>query len=682
MTGNNKKKEDSDKDFKEYEQELVRMEEDIINEALEIVERALSLVDSKQYEEGIKFLRQAIGLYSQIGRKNELKALRSKIAEIYLLKEQSIEEIQEAPEEIQEAPEEIEEKDKKLEEAKKDQVQKESFEDLITSAEKLMGDAEKCMEVNEFEEALEFYDEAIKLYREANNESEIEKVYELIEKCYDEKIKFLTGPKKAVPKAGIESEAIDLKEETTSVETERKEKVKLYEEKKEKEKEISDQGYEIMQKAAELMKVLDFDEASKLYNEALDLFKSINWQREIQEINSTLEYLKKEKERILKELEIKKEKEKKEIELEQEKAREIDETAKHRTEFMKEEKFKRLAEREKKKQEEQEFIKKIDELVDEAESLNFNYEQKKKKAVKEKRFIELESPYLKIIEIYKEIKSMLLERQWKDQAGIYNEQIKQYEEKLKKDTKLRQIEAQKRERDKAYLDSLKIKKDDTAEAEKLKELEDKKREEETFQKEITELVNEAEKISRDYEVEKKKAIKQGQLDIEAPYPKIIEIYQNVNKRLLERGWNDQAEIYKNQIQIYKDKLDMDEKLRELEAKKVQEQKEYEEFIKVKKEEVPLTVSTDNLEEVEEKVEEEDFETRISNLVDKAMRMAREYESGIRRGLKSEDPSIYREVIEIFKEVRKMFLDKDEKEQAEIYTKQIQLYEKKLNSIIP
>ena len=84
MTGNNNKKEDSDKDSKDYEKELIRMEEDIINEALEIVERALSLVDSKQYEEGIKFLRQAIGLYSQIGRKNELKALRSKISEIYL----------------------------------------------------------------------------------------------------------------------------------------------------------------------------------------------------------------------------------------------------------------------------------------------------------------------------------------------------------------------------------------------------------------------------------------------------------------------------------------------------------------------------------------------------------------------------------------------------------------------
>ncbi|TFG18986.1 MAG: hypothetical protein EU529_16840 [Promethearchaeota archaeon] len=548
-----------------------------------------------------------------------------------------------------------------------------------------MEDAEKCMELNEFEEALEFYDEAIKLYREANNESEIEKVYELIEKCYDAKIKFLTGPKKEVPKAGIEEEAIKVEEEAikveeeaTKAEIEKKQKVKEYEERKVKETEISDQGYEIMEKAAELMKVLDFENASKLYNEALDLFKSINWQREIQEINSTLAYLKKEKKRILKELEIKKQKEKKEIELEQEKAREIDETAKHRTEFMEEEKFKRLSEIEKKKQEEEEFLKQIDELVDEAESLNLSYEQEKKKAVKEKRFIELESPYLKIIEIYREIKSMLLERQWIDQAGIYNQQINQYKEKLKQDTKLRQIEAQKRERDKAYLDSLKIKKDDEAVAEKIKEVEDKKREEEVFQKEITELVNEAEKISRDYEVEKKKAIKQGQLDIEAPYPKIIEIYQDVNKRLLERGWSDQAEIYKNQIQIYKDKLNQDKKLRELEVKKVQEQKEYEEFIKVKKEEVPLKVSTDEL----KVVEEEDFETKISNMVDKAIKMAREYESGIRRGLKSEDPSIYREVIEIFKEVKKMFLDKNQKEQADIYTKQIQLYEKKLNSIIP
>ena len=64
------------------------------------------------------------------------------------------------------------------------------------------------------------------------------------------------------------------------------------------------------------------------------------------------------------------------------------------------ERFKRISELEKKKQEEEEFHKQISELVDEAESLNLNYEQDKKKAINEKRFLELESPFNKIIEIY------------------------------------------------------------------------------------------------------------------------------------------------------------------------------------------------------------------------------------------------------------------------------------------
>lgn len=550
MNENSKKKEDNDKDFKDYELDLIRMEEDIINEGLDLVEAALSLVDSEQFDEGIPLLRQAIGLYRQIGRTNEINALRRKISEIYILKEQSVEEIEVKTEEVQEEA-------KILEDIKKDKVKKESFIDLIHLPEKLIEEAEKLIDLKEFEEALNFYDKAIKKYREVNNNSEIEKVYELIEKCYDAKVRFLTHPKNGVLKAGIESEAIKVKKETTSAEIERKQKLKLYEERKAKETKISDQGYEILKKAAELAKIHDFDKASKLYNKALNLFKVINWKREIQEIQNTIAYLKKEKEKVLKELEIKKEKDKKEIDLEQGKVIVIDETAKHRTEFIEIEKFKRLTEIEKKKQEEEEFHKQIADLVDEAESLNLNYEQEKKKAIKEKRFIELEAPFLEIIEIYKKIKNMLLKRQWTDQAQIYNEQIKLYEEKLEKD----------------------------------------------------------------------------------------------------------------------------KKLRELEAKKVYKQKEYEKFIKVKKEDVPLKVNIDKLKVVEEKVEEEDFETMISKMVDKAIKMAREYEFGIRKGLKSENPNIYWEIIEIFKEIRKMFLEKGQKEQADIYTKQIQLYKKKLNSII-
>ncbi len=667
--------------------DLVKMEDEVINEALDLVEEALSLVDSRQYNGGIHCLRQALGLYRQIGRTNEINAIRHKISEIYILKEQQIEE-----NEIDIALEDSEVKD-----IEKLQVQKEFAEILARSPEELIKEAEKIMDIREFDKALEFYDVAIKKYREMNNESEIERVYDLIDQCYDAKAKFLIrpekevskeviGPEKEVSKEAIKTEAIKGTEEPLSTVIEKKDKLKLYEEMKEKETKISNQAYEILEKASELMKILDFDKASELYNEALELFKEINWRHEIQKIQETLAEIKKEKEILLKKLEVKK-KEKKEIELKTEKAIQIDEKAKQINIQKERERFKRLTELKKKKQEEEEFHKHISELVDEAESLNLNYEQDKKKAIKEKKLLELESPFNKIIEIYEKIRSMLLERKWTDQTRIYSDQIKLYYEKLEKDKKLREVEAKKRERDKVYLDSLKIKKEEVFKGEKLKVTEEKIRKEvddEILKKQISELVDTAEKMSREYDIEIKKAIKKGQLDIESVYPDIIAIYENVRDRLLERGWTNQAKIYIRQIQIYQERLEKDKKLREIEDQKIQKQKEYEEHLKVKKREAALIAnlykSKLDKEEFEKEYDLEVTQKKVSNMVDEAIKIAREYEFAIRRGLQSEDQSTYLRVIEIFKKVRKMVLEHGLKDQAEIYTKQIQLYQNKLKSI--
>jgi len=700
--------------------DLVKMEDEVINEALDLVEEALSLVDSRQYNEGIHYLRQALGLYRQIGRTNEINAIRHKISEIYILKEQQIEE-----NEIDIALEDSEVKD-----IEKLKVQKEFAEILARSPEELIEEAEKIMDIREFDTALEFYDVAIKKYREINNESEIERVYDLIDQCYDAKAKFLIrpeievskeviGPEKEVPKEvigpekevskevirpekevskevirpekevskeAIKIEAIKGTQEPLSAVIEKKDKLKLYEEMKEKETKISNQAYEILEKASELMKILDFDKASELYNKALELFKEINWRHEIQKIQETLEEIKKEKEILLKKLEVKK-KEKKEIELKTENAIHIDEKAKQINIQKERERFKRLTELEKKKQEEEQFHRHISELVDEAEILNLNYEQDKKKAIKEKKLLELESPFNKIIEIYEKIRSMLLERKWTDQTRIYSDQIKLYYEKLEKDKKLREVEAKKRERDKAYLESLKITKEDVVEGEKLKVTDEKIRKEvddEILKKQISELVDTAEKMSREYDIEIKKAIKKGQLDIDSVYPDIIAIYENVRDRLLERDWTNQAKIYIRQIQIYQDKLEKDKKLREIEDQKIQKQKEYEEHLKVKKREAALIANLYKSKLDKEKFEKEyDLEVaqkKVSNMVDEAIKIAREYEFAIRRGLQSEDQSTYLRVIEIFKKARKMVLEHGLKDQAEIYTKQIQLYQNKLKSI--
>ncbi|MFX1392127.1 MAG: hypothetical protein ACFFAH_01005 [Promethearchaeota archaeon] len=664
MNENNKKK--------EYNvlNDLTKMEDETINEALDLIEQALSLVDSKQYDGAISYLRKALGLYQQIGRTNEINAVRHKISEIYILKEQQSEELEEQAEIIQEEPE-------------KDLLEKESLEILNLSPEELIEEAEKLIYKEDFDDALDLYDEAIKIYREANKQSEIERVYVLIEKCYDAKAKFLIRPKNEVSKA--EKEAI-IEEKKKRAEFERDQQLKMYEDLKDKEIKISNQAYELSEKASEFMKVFNFDKASELYNKAQNLFKEIKWEREVQEIQKTIINLKIEKERFLKELEIRKEKKKKEIELETKNSVVIDEKAKEIKEQGEIEKFKKLTEIERIKQEEEEFQSQITELVDEAEKLNLNYDQDKRRAIKENKFLELDTPYPKIIEIYQNIRNMLLERKWTDQARIYSNQIRLYQDKLEKDKKLREIEAQKRERKKEYFVSLKVKKEEEAKSEKLKVAEEKiskEVEDGIFEKQITELVDKTEKMSREYEVKKKKAIKKGQLDFKSPYPDIIEIYIKVRDSLIERGWRAQAEIYTRQIQIYQDKLEKDNKLREIEAQKIQKQKEYDELLKFKKTKAPLATILDKLKLDKEKYKKEfDLEfvqNEVSKMVDEAIKMAREYEFALRRG-NYEISCPYPEIVEIYTRVRDMVLENGLEDQAEVYSKQIQLYQNKLKSM--
>ncbi|MFX0188856.1 MAG: hypothetical protein ACFE8A_14110, partial [Candidatus Hodarchaeota archaeon] len=109
-----------------------------------------------------------------------------------------------------------------------------------------------------------------------------------------------------------------------------------------------------------------------------------------------------------------------------------------------------------------------------------------------------------------------------------------------------------------------------------------------------------------------------------------------------------------------------------------------EHLKVKKREAALIANLYKSKLDKEKIEKEyDLEVaqkKVSNMVDEAIKIAREYEFAIRRGLQSEDQSTYLRVIEIFKKVRTMVLEHGLKDQAEIYTKQIQLYQNKLKSM--
>ncbi|MHA1527068.1 MAG: hypothetical protein ACTSQD_08545 [Promethearchaeota archaeon] len=167
-------------------------ENEINGKATNLVEQALIKIGAKLYEEAIVLLRKAKGFYSQIDKKDEIEAIRRRISEIYILKEQS----------------------KEIDLEVIDNENKEPEVELSDKAIKAIREAKILIEIEEFDDALNKYDEAIEIYKSTNNESKIAQIYELIDKCYDSKSEFLKKPKLMVTQKEdiIDTAAIQRKE--------------------------------------------------------------------------------------------------------------------------------------------------------------------------------------------------------------------------------------------------------------------------------------------------------------------------------------------------------------------------------------------------------------------------------------------------------------------------------------
>jgi len=669
MSENNEKKENNDKEFKKeptkdaFFADLNNIENELIDEAIELVKHALNLAESKFYDDAIEMLRQAMGLYDQIGRRTEVEAIKEKISDMYVKKEQAFRETEIKSVVI---PEGIL-TDISIENKKEEEIK----EGIVDKAKDLIEEGKKLVDIDEYEESLNKYEEAIKIYKESNNEAEIEKTYDLIDQCYNAQAKYQLKVKSEKSTLEIQpSETISLTEEEKIIPTgeEKPQKVKDFEEIKKKEEEISLQAYGFIEKASNAVKVFDFDTAFNYYNEAKNLFQSINWQREIHKIEESISDLNKEKERVIKELELKREGETHELEKKAKDEKKLEEKAKRQKETVRLEKAKKFEDLEKKKFEEGDFEKIITELVDKADKMARDYEVEIKKGK-----FEVEPPYQKVIEIYEEVYKKLMKKGWKEQAQIYTNQIKIYQEKLVKDKKLREIEDRKKQKKKVYAESLKVGRYREETAEKHVSIEEKRKEDETFKKEITERVDHAEKIAREYDLE----IRKKNFNIESPYPKIIEIYEDICKRLIQEGWTDQLELYKNQIKICQEKLEKDKKLRGIELKKLEKDKMYLKSLKV---EETKGGGDEKLKRIDERHKKDElFQKEISEMVDKAEKMSRNYDLTI-RNKNFDEKCPYSEIIEIYEAIRKKLIDKNWVEQINIYSNQIKLYQEKLEKI--
>jgi len=653
--------------------DLMEMEDELASEAYELVEHALNLIASKYYDDGIETLRQAIGLYSQINREEEVKAINEKISEIYILKEREFRDIEAKPEEEiaeLETPKFTEEfaVSDISQEIEKEQVEV----DRSGEAESVISEAQELVKMEDFEGALDKYDEAIDIFEEMNIPDQVERVYKLIEDCYNKKAEFLRRIKKEVV---VEETKTEVEEIPKMEEIQKEAKITSYLESKKREEELSTRAYDLLGQGAELAKSRQYGKALELYEEGFNLFNELNWNYEVKKVRATITQLEEEKDLYLKELDrIKLEREKEfKLKVKQEVLLE-----KHVKEIEKQKaitKMEKVKELELQKMEDEYFQVQIANMVNEADKIAREYELDMKKAIKEGSIIETSS-YHEVIQLYEKVRNLLIEKGWKDQVPIYTNQINIYYEKLEKYNKLKQIEAQKLEKQKAIEEMHKIKEEGpqiASNIEKMKILEETKKKEmevQNFIKQIDEMVNNAERITREYEV----ALRKGQFERSCPYPEIINTYEKIRNMLLERGLKDDAAIYTTQIQAYKEKLVKDKRLREIEAQKIEKQKEIEEMKKVGKEVKPLKLEKGRV------IEEQKIEQYVTEMVDKAEKLTRDYEIALRKAenkVEVIEKTPYTEVIEIYKKIREKLYARGWKEQIEIYSNQIKIYQQKL-----
>ena len=533
-----RKEEDSGQDFDEngfdptkeaFFSDLIDMEEEVATEAYELVEHALHLIENKYFDDCIEVLRQAIGLYTQINRSDEIKAINEKISEVYLLKEQAFRESESKPEkdivEVEEGEISEEIKDSDI---KPESIQEEIEIDLFVRPKVLIEDGNSLLEMNKFEEALDKYDRAVSIFEEANNSEGVDRVFQLIEECYNKKAEFLRSVKKVSPSIEVEREQ---KQEELIGDELKEKNLQQYLSTKKKEEEISSKAYDILGQAAELAKNKQYDESLRLYEEGAKLFKDLNWIYELKKIQDTIIQLENERLAFLNIFEERKKAKDEESHAQIDPVETIEQEAKDRVEEEKLEKLERLRGIELQRMENEFFKAQIDNMVSEASRMARDYEMGMQRAIKKGEIIK-ECIYPKVIEIFNKIKELLIDKGWSSAATIYDDTIEVYNQKLEKDRKIRHIEAEKVRKQKESEDFLKVKeveKIDVQTEPQLQVSEERRRREievQKFRAEIDEITKRAERKARDYEI----ALRKGKFEIKCPYPEIINSYKTALQR--------------------------------------------------------------------------------------------------------------------------------------------------------
>ncbi|MFO8019936.1 MAG: hypothetical protein R6U96_15030 [Promethearchaeia archaeon] len=558
---------------------------------------------------------------------------------------------------------------KKQEKEKKDQSQKSTENDKGTSAEayNYVEHALSLLDSGYYDDAIEALKSAKELYSQISREEEISMVKQKISDIYLMKEEAL-GEEQAATESEGEKEKKDLSEEKEfeeKKEKESKEQQKVEYSRKDKEI-ILNEAYEFLDRGEKLANTEYFEDAIKNFRKAKNLFKKIGKRTEETNVEDKINAILAEKEEKLEKKEEKQklEEEKKKHAEKQLKARM--KKAKQQEVKKKEERFKKIQEYETKKIEEKRFRKEIDRLIDKAEKLAREYEVQIRKGNFKQECI-----YPQIINIYTEVRKKLFKRGWDKEASMYTNQIKKYKDKLEKDKKLRELEEEKKQKDKKFEEYYKSrgKPSKKTEAKAIKEKkQDKRLSDKRFEEKISNMVDKAENLAGAYE----RNIRRGKFEEQCVYPQVIDIYKEVRKRLFEQGWDKEAQIYTNQIKIYKEKLEKDKKLRKLEEEKKKKDKKYEKYFKSKKGKKEKKAAK---QKGTKKTSENERGDKAFDLINKAENAVKNYELKLKKNILLHDPP-YEEAIELYRKAQDIFKEIGWKEEATRLNDTINHYKQK------
>jgi len=607
--------------------DMGEIEEEIATEAYQVVEHALSLIQSEYFDDAIEFLRQAIGLYQQIDRNAEVDALLNKISDVHVMKEKAF-----------------------IEQEKEMDLSGNSEEDV------LLADS-SSIEIKRGEETLERETDLI--------------TSEEIGKGVEEESKFIN----------LEEEFIKTGElERRKEQEEQESRIQMDETIKNAEK--LGREYEIEFKKAIKEGNLDipskYPEIIEIYSEARDTAEKYGWTETVMiystQIRKYTELFEREKQvRILEKEKVQKDKDFEELlKIKQSETQSIpiNEIKKISQEQM-------ILEHE-----EQELRNKLEKKTRKAEKLGREYEIEFKKAIK-KRNLDIPTKYPEVLNIFNEAREMALSKGWNDEAKIYSSQIRKFTDLFEREKQIRDLEARKAQKDKEFEDIMKIR--ENKPFKELKDQEIKKKAKKVLKEQadrelrikIDRLVKNAEKLGREYEIEFKKAIKKGKLDIPSKYPEIINILTKARDIALKEDWDNDVKIISTHIRKYNELQEKEQKVRYIEEKKIEEHKKFEELQKVGRADSSIHVEGKNLKkETQNEEETQESRVKIEEMINEAEKIGREYEIEFKKAIKEGNLSIiseYPQIIDIYTEARETAINKGWEDDAMIYSTHIRRY---------